>query len=685
MDTRKRIALAGLMSGISLLVVACNSSTSSSEMENGLDPFVPLVQKPFVCSVADEFGIEPRVDSAEPPGFAVMGEDGETVVGYSRDCHIDPFTTYFYRTQDSAWEEWPDEGAPDDLAMTTTIDGDEVEFVVRVERGVINRFIYSYAMLVNPELIPEDAENPDLSRWNGRLAYHFQGGVGIGHTQGRWADSRAMKPEILGLGHAIAYSTGTRAGEHYNLQVGGQTAVMTKDGFVARYGDPDYTVGVGCSGGGVQQYVYGQNHPDLIDAAIPDCSYPDMVTQTIHISDCELLEHYMDTTDVMPEFWEETENRSLLVGLNAEHIPGAIEDPFFEAKQAQGFNAAPGMTECVPAWRGLTPLTLNPLFGEVRNAERWEPQSDIAEIEWTHMDDLRNIYGEGDDGFARIAVDNVGVQYGLRAFVRGDITTEQFLHVNENVGSWKDPAEMVQEGYPFIGDPTPENFDPWSRRNMRLSEDDAPAPRREGNLDAIRALYETGMIFQGEMDIPTIDVREYLEPVLDMHNAHQSFAARQRILDAKGAAEQHVIWFGDMRSNDPADPLPGMQFDIVKRALLSMDEWMLDERPEAAVDSCFDFEGGLIAAGDDVWNGILDEATEGACAQTFPLYTQSRIEAGGPISGDVFKCQLKSVDQALSDGTYGERSFTEGEEARLRATFPDGVCDYSQPDLGRPG
>ena len=43
---------------------------------------------------------------------------------------------------------------------------------------------------------------------------------------------------------------------------------MTKERFVERYGVPRYTVGVGGSGGAIQQYVYGQNHPGLLDAAI---------------------------------------------------------------------------------------------------------------------------------------------------------------------------------------------------------------------------------------------------------------------------------------------------------------------------------------------------------------------------------------------------------------------------------
>ncbi|MDZ7790593.1 MAG: DUF6351 family protein [Xanthomonadales bacterium] len=646
-------------------------------------------QHPFVCSVADEFGIQPTVDSSSPPGFRVYDEDG-SVVGYSRNCSIDSFVTWHYRTTDGQWADWPGDGSrPDDLATTVTIDGNEVDFVVRVERGTINRFIYSYAMLADPDRIGTPAEEHDTSRWNGRLVYHFQGGVGIGHTQGGWAASRAMKPTVLGLGHAIAYSTGTRTGEHYNLEVGGETALMTKEGFIERYGVPDYTVGLGASGGAIQQYVYGQNHPDLIDAAVPERSYPDMVTQTIHVGDCELLEHYMDVTDRDNEFWQTTANRSLLVGFNATDLLG---NPFADAQQALGFAAAPGMTECVPAWRGLSPLALNPHFGAVDNAEHYEPLSAIMAIEWTHMDDLRNIYGVGDDGFARRAVDSVGVQYGLRAFVGGEIDAEQFLDLNARVGGWKPSSEMVQEGFPFLGDPTPENFDPWSRRNMMLGDGSAPAPRHEGDLEAIQALYESGMIFHGQIDIPVLDIRDWLEPLLDMHNSHQSFAARQRIIDHMGHADHQSIWFAGIGSEPPFQE---GQFALERTALEVMDDWMgnirsnpgasiVENRPADAADACFSYDGEVIAAGDGVWDGILDDGPKGECAERFPVYATSRIEAGGPITGDVFKCQLKPVGQALGDGTYGERQFTSEQASRLEAIFPQGVCDYSLPDAGRP-
>jgi hypothetical protein len=66
------------------------------------------------------------------------------------------------------------------------------------------------------------------------------------------------------------------------------------------------------------------------------------------------------------------------------------------------------------------------------------------------------------------------------------------------------------------------------------------------------------------------------------------------------------------------------------------------------------------------------------------IHRSSRIVAGGPIQGGIFQCGLKSVDQAISDGDYGSWSPSSAERARLLEIFPDGVCDWSQDDVGRP-
>ncbi len=641
-------------------------------------------QEPFVCST-QQIDRQPRVDAASPPGHAVRDARGE-VVGYSRNCSLDPFVTYWYRTTGDTWKELPAGAARPADMRTLTVLGRTVDFVVRQERGTINRFIYSIAMLAPRS---EDPAQPDLSLWNRRLQYWFQGGVAVGHSQGL-LHGGSMNADVLARGTAIVHSSGNNTGTHYNMQLAGETALMTKERFVERYGAPLYTYGLGGSGGAVQQYLVAQNHPGVLDAALPVQSYPDMVTQTIHVWDCELLEHYMDATDRANPKWRVTKNRSWLVGMNAEEgALGKVDDALGTAKKWLGYATATGSTECAKSWRGLTPLTLNPRYGRARYAEHYVPQSDIAAIRWTHFDDLRNIYGIDAQGAARATVDNVGVQYGLRPLREGRITPAEFLDLNFKVGGWKHPSQMEQEGYPFLGLPTPWNFDPWSRRNMNLSPDpETPAPRTQGDLLAMRAAYTSGLVFGGRMPLPTIDHRQYLERELDMHNAQQSFVVRKRVLEQMGNADHIVIWFTDTQ--------PGVaRASQSLEAITVMDEWMAklradpsrsiaDSRPARAVDSCFDVHGKLIYAGNDAWDGIIDARSPGPCTRAFTIYSTSRIVAGAPFEGGVYRCALKPVETAVTDGTYAPWSPDAQAIATLKKIFPEGVCDYAKPDQARP-
>jgi hypothetical protein len=652
-------------------------------------------QHPFVCTTTQGgVGRQPVIDSATPPGTRVF-DSGGNVVGYSRDCSIQTFVTYLYRSTGNAWLTMPADGSrPADMSTITLPDGRTVDFVVRREVGSINRFLYSYAMLAPAG---ENPAAPDLSLWNGRLLYWFQGGVAIGHSQGT-VHSGSLNPDILRLGYAIAHSSGNNTGTHYNLQVAGETAMMTKERFIERYGVPTYTVGLGGSGGAIAQYVIGQNQPGVLDALLPVQSYPDMVTQTIHVGDCELLEHYMDATDRTNPKWRVTKNRSWLVGFNAEEGFARVNDPLAPLKTALGYSTAVGSTECVPGWRGLSPLAMNPHFGQVANQQNYEPQSAIAAIRWTHWDDLRNVYGVDATGAARPTWDNVGVQYGLRSLQESKITFEEFLHLNWHVGGWKHPNEMVQETFPFLGTSQaeiqkaltiPGYFDPWSRKNMNLAPSaTVPAPRTRGDPMAMRAAYTSGHVFSGQLDRPTIDHRQYMERELDMHNTHQSFAARRRVIDTMGHSNMMVIWFTDTM---PGVPRASQSMD----AIAVMDEWMRNieanphrgirkNRPARAVDSCFDVNGQLIYAGDDAWDGVLDDKPAGPCTQRFPLYSTSRIVAGAPIEGGIYRCALKPVSQAVAEGDYLPWSPTPEQVARLEQIFPDGVCDYCRPDRARP-
>jgi hypothetical protein len=96
-------------------------------------------------------------------------------------------------------------------------------------------------------------------------------------------------------------------------------------------------------------------------------------------------------------------------------------------------------------------------------------------------------------------------------------------------------------------------------------------------------------------------------------------------------------------------------------------------KPELATDRCFRTDGTEIARGPDAWDGILDRGPEGNCTEVFPLHSTSRIVAGGPLRGGVYKCQLQSVGNVIAQGLYGSWTPSPSERARLEQIFPTGL------------
>jgi hypothetical protein len=744
----------GAVVAVAALLAASLSVQASSADTATADELPEDRQFPFACTVQDHGLGQPIVDNQDGEGIPVYEEDADgnfdpetsPVVGFSRDCLAETRFWYYAVGADGRGYvvRGPDDPDPitrddlDDLlaAQGTTlataevvdVDGaTEVPYLIRHERGVINRFIHSISVLVDEdEVLTGDPAGTDGTVWNGRLLYQFQGGVGIGHSQGRYDDgasrgpqpgatdvrARAIKgePDRLGKGYAVIYSTATRTGDHYNLLVGGDTAVEVKDRFVERYGEPRYTVGIGGSGGGIQQYVYNQNHPDLLDAAIPQQSYPDMTTQTIHVGDCALLDRYMDVDAATDELWQDWDHRSWLQGLNSiEGFTGGTAAQLRQVQQVLGLPVQSGSSECLEGWLGLSPLALNPHFGSESN---WHLLGDqVDDIERTHWDDAREAYGtDPQTGFARVPWDNVGVQYGLRALQRGDLDPERFLDVNARVGSWKEQQDMVQEAAPFVGVDggsfSPErdipaiiqgllDWDPWSARNANQSPDDGvtPAPRREGDLVAIDNVYRSGLVTLGapERQIPIVDGRHHLEHVLDMHNVHQSFAARERFQMHQGHSDNQVIWWLATDEQGGSEALAAFYhqaFDTVAAWIANLEAdpnlSVGAARPDAGTDACFDVAGELMHAGPNVWDGAFDDDPSGACSAAFEINTTSRIEAGGPISGDVYKCHTMPVTTAVVEGLYGGWEPDTDQLGRLKLIFPDGVCDYGLAGVGDP-
>lgn len=663
-------------------------------------PHEPLyagpLQYPFYCRTEESGLGQPLIDNQHQigvPVFKVVNErKSGQVVGYSKDCLIKTRVHYYYfSSKKQAFREFSDE--VDDIELIE-LDGEAMEYIVRVETGSINRFIYMLAALVPKRRALDsnvkDTVRADRSLWNGRLIYQFRGGVGIGKVQGRLSITGLLgrRDEQLRQGYGVAYSTGNQTSNHYNVWLAEETALRVKRQFIARYGEPLYTVGIGGSGGAIQQYLIAQNLPGLLDAAIPLYSYPDMISQTTYVFDCELLEYYFDVRASDNKRWRNWRARQRVAGLNAAEgqygIRGLLYDiALFSLQRTPHFSS--GSNECVEAWRGLTSLVNNPRY--LFHAGRYS-QAVLDRTHWSYWDDMKYVLGTNQYGYANQTWDNVGVQYGLDALREGAITPKEFVHLNANIGSWKPAMEMVSEQFWKLGGiggiTGLLNFSPWGQQNMRLSPDGGttPAPRGEADIDAIQAAYRSGQVFVGFANIPIIDLRHYLDDQLDMHHSFASLSVRRRMIEGQGSASNQLIWM----ARRPHEPI-AEAFELLDRWMIRLrsdqDLSVADARPDDAVDRCYDASGNVIGEGAQVWDGVWNAKEKGDCTEAYPFYRESRMVAGAPVNGSVFKCHLQSIETAMEEGIY-EPIDMRPYLTSLQRIFPSGVCDYRKGDLGRP-
>ena len=130
-----------------------------------------------------------------------------------------------------------------------------------------------------------------------------------------------LPADLLGKGYGVMWSSGTRTSTHYNLQVGGETALMLKEHTSRRTACPTTRSAVGGSGGAIQQYVYGQNHPGLHrrrhrPVLVPRHGHPDHPRRRLRAARALLRRHRPG----QPE-WTDPEVRQAVIGLNGTQLP----------------------------------------------------------------------------------------------------------------------------------------------------------------------------------------------------------------------------------------------------------------------------------------------------------------------------------------------------------------------------
>jgi hypothetical protein len=588
----------------------------------------------------------------QQPFFCNPGDSGLGLI-YDEFCHTASVVEYFYRSSSGGFQALPDPTLiPVDVAMTTTTAGLEVPFIVRNERGTINRGIYSIAVLHDPQ--QPDWGNPLLpqSQWNGRLYYQLEGACRPGFSQDRERAQDilgALQPSILGAGYAIARHSFTRHGNACGNDVlSAESMMMVKEHFSVNYGAPLSMIGAGGSGGAIIQYLTAQNYPGILDGLITGFSFPDAFSIASGSADAALLnrtfiesplwDYDAATAARFPDDWDET-----------------LEQRVKPLTAVSGFGSwALNMTWVTGNARNLEPGIYVGRY--VPEEQLYHPQRRPDGIRATIYEAGRNTFGTDPlTGFARRPLDNTGVQYGLVALHQGLITAEQFVSLNEQVG-----------GFDIDGQHVPER--------MAIAAELAALTHRSG-----RVLHGSG----GLAEVPILAVGLYQDTVplgADYHDRFRDFSIRARLLNANGHFDNHVIW------HSYQETLPFDFLDLPR--LRVMDAWVtaikadlrdiplsvkvVANRPTDLNDRCH-FPGGA-------YQGVQwppDDLTNPCIAQ-MPPAGDPRIAAGGPLSNDVIKCQLTPLDR----NSYVV-SFTDEQWLRLQVVFADGVCDWSAPGVGQ--
>lgn len=536
------------------------------------------------------------------------------------DCSAATRIDFFYRASNNTFKPLADPTGPRpaDLVTTTTNDGATVPYIVRVESGTNNRSIYRIAMLDDPR--PATAFRPGPG-WNRKLVVSFGGGCDALYNQGTNQATGALSNNELSRGFAFAISTELVNNQHCNAALQGEAMMMLKEHFIETYGAPRWTLGVGGSGGAIQQYLITEMFPGLLDGLQPGISFPD--SELMSVLECRLL---LAVYDKNPATWTVAKQNAI-----DGYAPTTCRS---WASNFANTNVATHGVGSLPCGLLDQSLVYNPVTNP--NGARCS------------VADMRvNIYGRDPrTGFALGDEDNVGVQYGLAALNHGAISADEFLDLNQQIG-----------GFDIDGNIVPE--------------------RTVADRAALSRSYRSGLLNQfhgGLSAVPILTQRNYLDLLANnaanIHDRAEDFVVRARLARAQGGRfDNQIIWTA------------GLTTSLAAPSLELMNRWLdaiaadpgapgLDKvarnKPADAVDACFDAGSTKIAEPATLTGG-------GVCNALYPNHSQPRLEAGMPLTNDIKKCQLKPVDPR----DYAV-SFTGAQLARLRSVFPHGVCDYTR-------
>jgi len=537
---------------------------------------------------------------------------------------------------------------PPDVAMTTTDQGHTVPYVVRIERGVIDRGVYDIAVLFDP-LQGWEPWAPQAG-FNGKALVRFRGDCSPRYGQGdidNLAGPDVMNDAALSRGFAVMASALNILGQNCNDVVSAEAMMMLKEHFIETYGEIRYAMGDGESGGSMQQNWIAANYPGLLDGIQPSATLADIWIAVYEAEDCHLLDRVFYSAS--PLLWALPAQQAWVAG----HASITTCIPLFDnpvgvmAFSRTMFDPDYG-GGCLGGVVGNPDSLLAPSPPWVYSAQT-NPEGtrctlqDYAVAVWGRRPP--EAWGEVEQrigrGFANRPFDNEGVQYGLTALESGLIAAEQFVDLNEKIGG--------------------------------LDIDWNWQPRRSvADPQALEIAHRAGKVLypRESAKVPIMEIRGSSN--FEIHTDYHSYVLRARLDQANGHHDNHVLWTGPV-------PLAGDPQGAAQGFLL-LDEWLarieadgsgapleekvLRHKPAGAVDACW-------IAGEKVTDMSI-------CRTVFPYFSGPRIVAGSPWVNNVLKCQLKPLDRA----DYSV-AFDDGQWSRLQQAFPTGVCDWTRPGVSQ--
>ncbi|HKQ15627.1 MAG TPA: DUF6351 family protein [Steroidobacteraceae bacterium] len=630
--------VAGLKDGANVVTAKVGKSGARLTITNypiGGPIFSGAQVQPWVCAT-------PTAQEATSTS-AATNASGLSSAATDTQCNIPSEDRLFYRTTEQCSQGRqgppcfkpydPNAPMPADVAETTNDQGVKTKFIVRVERGVMNRAIYDMAVLFDPASAAADG---GLAAWNRKLLWSFGGGSGTPHKQ--FAPNSPWQIDYaLARGYLVAVSAHTDQALNSNHVVAAETVMMGKEHVIERYGEIKYTIGTGCSGGSIMQLQLASLYPGLLDGIQPSCTYPDSYSTSTEVGDCVLLGNYFASAEFAALTKELTPAQ---VAAKKAAIAGHMDD------------------KACPNWAMSFGSSNNP--GVYTNPRTKKPMNNCFLLDSQVYDAAKNPNGvrctipeyalstwgaTPGTHVARRTNDNAGIQYGLKALAAGQIGAEEFVALNEKIGG--------------------------TDNDMNLT-----AARMVADPEALRIAYQDGIIGDAKQwaKVPIIDWRG--NDNSNIHMNWRAFAVRDRLDRINGGHGNQVIW----RYGPGLLPPPQLMVD----SLVTIDKWVaaikadtstatLEEKvvknkPAEAFDFCY------------IGNDYTTKVTDWAKCDADPVlryFASPRQVAGGPLAEDVLKCQLKPLKRS----DYATK-FSDEQWARLSKVFASGVCDWSKAGVG---